>query len=71
MAMKLYKNIEFKPAYPTGHGAVVLAANPVQAAHLLEVELHAAGIDQHVKPKSMVEVSSKKAGVVQLITGEY
>lgn len=69
--MKLYQNVEFKPAYPTGHGAVVLAANPVQAATILEIQLNEAGIDQHVKPTAMVEVSTKKPKVVQLITGEY
>lgn len=57
--MRVYKNEALK--------AVVVAASPVQAACLLTEELRRFGVDAVISPKSMEEVSKRKAHVVTMV----
>jgi IMP cyclohydrolase len=64
--MKLYACRTFKPKYPVGHGAVVLAATKTEAAQMLRQALN-----QIILPSDIEEVSMQTPTIVMLLDGNY
>lgn len=69
--MPVFTCKNFKGHNPVGVGAVVVAANRVEAAQLLSAALTNRGLAQSVEPDQMIWVDSFVKGVTILTDGEY
>lgn len=69
--MKVFTNTHFRGHYPVGTAAVVVAETVEHAAELLEKQLKAIGLPQHVLVEHMNELDTSSASVRVLRDGDY
>ena len=69
--MKVWTNNQFKGLWPVGTAAVVVAANPIRAATLLNEALVEMGLEPTARVDDMKPVKTSKECVIILCNGDY
>jgi hypothetical protein len=69
--MKVFYSTTFNGHWPVGVAAVVVASDSKFAAKRLEIELKKQGLEQEIKPESLIEIDLYDPKVYMLNNGDY